>query len=55
MMSESINIICMTCSIWDSPGGGDNELGVLVGNQVTLVFWILHCHLLVAMVKKKMN
>lgn len=28
-----------------SPGRGDNELRVFVGNQVTLVFWVLHCHL----------
>ena len=39
------SIMAPSC-IWCSPGRGDNELRVFVGNQVTLVFWVLHCHLL---------
>lgn len=45
-LNESVQSItapsCMSCS----PGRGDNELWVFVGDQVTLVFWVLHCHLM---------
>lgn len=38
--------IIAVSSSWCSPGRGDNKLRVFVGNQVTLIFRVLHCHLL---------
>lgn len=40
------------CCAWFSLGRRDDELRVFVGNQITLIFWVLHCYLFTEVTNK---
>lgn len=45
-------LIMTPCCVWFSLGRRDDELRVFVGNQVALIFWVLHCYLFTEVTNK---